>query len=440
MPWPQTRVTKSIIRCLRPLNLKKGNASTGAPRLPSLHRLSLHAYASSSIVALQPSSDPPSVSLLFSVLFGLPLALWTYKCLAMVLFQRKIIYMGYVPPGARTETLQEHGLKVKDMTCEETQIPSKNRVKLSALIMSKKSTANPDCVVIYLQGNAGNPLHRIPVFTELLASCKSLSPIVLAAAPRSYWRSTRRRPTQQGILADYQHVLRFAAKRWPDVPLVLYGHSLGGAIAVCLLASLNGKSSPASDSALTPAADSETTIDYSLIRKGKNITGPDLDESVNPAQSIRGLILENPFSSIPDMVRALYPQRWLPYRFLAPLAWDKWNALGIMQAAGPRRSTQDVIPENERSDGLHPDEAATRHGVEAVSALPGVAREMLVLVSARDEVVPREMGRALYDARPPGGSARFVVIDDALHEDAWRQKQWAKEVARYLERVSSSKD
>lgn len=70
-------------------------------------------------------SAAPSPSLLFGTLVGLPLALWAYKvserlvaleewlnlmltttdlqCMMMVFFQRKIIYMGYIPPGARTE-------------------------------------------------------------------------------------------------------------------------------------------------------------------------------------------------------------------------------------------------------------------------------------------------------------------------------------------------
>lgn len=36
------------------------------------------------------------------------------------------------------------------------------------------------------------------------------------------------------------------------------------------------------------------------------------------------------FFSIPEMVVALYPQQWLPYRYLVPLAFDKWDAVGVM--------------------------------------------------------------------------------------------------------------
>lgn len=48
-----------------------------------------------------PLSSLP-LGLMASVFVGLPTALWSYKCLMMIAFQRKIIYMGFLPPGART--------------------------------------------------------------------------------------------------------------------------------------------------------------------------------------------------------------------------------------------------------------------------------------------------------------------------------------------------
>ncbi|THH06662.1 hypothetical protein EW145_g3935 [Phellinidium pouzarii] len=396
------------------------------------------------MIALQPSPEPPSVSLLISVLIGLPLALWTYKCLVMVALQRKIIYMGYIPPGTRSEKLEGITLRSGDLSYEEIQISSANGVKLSALIMGGKNLTRPDCVMVYLQGNAGNPLHRIPVFTELLKSCKSVSPVVIAAAPRSYWSSSRRTPTQRGMITDYQHVLRFATRRWPESPLVLYGHSLGGAVAVCLLASLSGKSRPDSNAGAIQYPNSESGVysgmNANLARnsvseetRGKEDAGYNLKME----ESIRGLILENPFSSVPGMVHALYPQRWLPYRFLAPLAWDKWDALGAMRAASSPSINRDSVHNDTEDAKSAWSEANSRSRSRFETTLQRVAKDMLVVVSGRDEIVPRKMGRALYEVRPCGGSAKFVVIEDALHEDAWRQRQWVKEISRYLKRVSN---
>ncbi|OCB89499.1 hypothetical protein A7U60_g3294 [Sanghuangporus baumii] len=383
---------------------------------------------SSGILSLAPSPEAPSLSLLFSLLLGLPIALWSYKCLMMVLFQRKIIYMGYIPPGSRQEKLSDiPNLSTLQRTycLEEIRIQSSDKVKLSALVMSKKNAAEPNCVVLYLQGdfsnssnspsfdhhwttagNAGNPLHRIPVFTSLLSSTTQINPVILAPAPRSYWSSTKRTPTQGGLLADYASALRYAVKRWHGVPIVLYGHSLGGAVPVCLLASLD--------------SDLREEQDYRELRS-----------------ALRGMILENPFASIPDMVRALYPQSWLPYHYLAPLARDKWDALSAM-----RDSARVSASSSEASSSLPAGEDDSRHH----SILPKLARNMLVLVSSHDEVVPPSMGRAIFDARPAGARnardgghgedrSRLVEIDGALHEDAWRQLQWRKETGRYLEDV-----
>lgn len=95
-------------------------------------------------------------------------------------------------------------------------------------------------------------------------------------APRSYWKLTPRWPSGAGIIQDYQDVLRYALRRFPQARIVLYGHSLGGAAAICTLAQLE-----------------EPGVGTRL--------NPDFDR-------IRGLILESPFSSIPAMVPALYPQ------------------------------------------------------------------------------------------------------------------------------------
>jgi pimeloyl-ACP methyl ester carboxylesterase len=122
-------------------------------------------------------------------------------------------------------------------------------------------------------GNAGNPLHRIPVFTTLLDAIPSLA--IFAPAPRSYWTSSdAARPTQAGLTADYTAALAFAASRFPTSRLTIYGHSLGASIALCLLAS------------------------HTDVSKA--------------AAMVHGLVLENAFSNMPDMLRVLYPQRWLP--------------------------------------------------------------------------------------------------------------------------------
>lgn len=120
------------------------------------------------------------------------------------------------------------------------------------------------------------------------------------------------------------------------------------------------------------------------------------------------------------MLRVLYPQRWLPYRYLGPFVGDRWDARA----------------------------AAASH------TLPrDLARRAMVLVSERDEVVPPAMGKEIFGAlraswddqegrEDVGGSmrmqeplGRFVVVEGALHEDAWRYREWRRAIKNYLEDI-----
>jgi uncharacterized protein len=68
----------------------------------------------------------------------------------------------------------------------------------------------------------------------------------------------------------------------------------------------------------------------------------------------------------------------------------------------------------------------------------------MVLVSERDEVVPPAMGREIFEVLQASGDAqegwarevamrRLVMIEGALHEDAWRYRDWAQVMKQYFE-------
>ena len=133
-------------------------------------------------------------------------------------------------------------------------------------------------------------------------------------------------------------------------------------------------------------------------------------------------MLENGFTNIRDMIRVLYPQRWLPYRYLGPFVFDQWDA----RAA----AASDSFPRD-------------------------LARRAMVVVSDRDEIVPPAMGKEIFGAlrasgethesgeRGGGGGirlrpvGRLVVLEGALHEDAWRYREWTRAVKQYLEDLES---
>ncbi|KDQ51254.1 hypothetical protein JAAARDRAFT_199285 [Jaapia argillacea MUCL 33604] len=360
----------------------------------------------------------------------------------LFIFQRKVIYMGYAPPGARNEQLGRDTPVPKRLHCEEIQVRSEKNVIVHGLLVRQKGaeTQLPSAVIVYFQGilptppfrffkfailnqfyafegNAGNPLHRLPVFASLICPSNQLSTssppsstAVIAVAPRSYWKSTNRMPTQQSLIRDYTAVLSHTHKLFPTSPIIIYGHSLGAAIATCLLSSTT----------LTPGH-------HSLDDDGWK-------------QNLKGVVLENPFTSVPDMVKALYPQKWLPYHYMGRFVWDKWDAVGSL-----RQDYTAATPKYPAGGGNGEKEAGYR-GTVMESIIRD--RRVLVLVSEKDEVVPPEMGHQLSAAMATryfgslgreGGhgevGCRTVIIKDALHENAWTQRQWIDELTGFVERM-----
>jgi fermentation-respiration switch protein FrsA (DUF1100 family) len=124
----------------------------------------------------------------------------------------------------------------------------------------------PRAVVLYCHGNAGNVTHRRDVLTLFR---DQLNCSILVFDYRGYGRSEGK-PTEEGVLADARAARKWLAARAGvrEVDIVLVGHSLGGGVAVDLAA-----------------------------RDGA-----------------RGLVLENTFTSLPDVAFAHIPV--LPFRLL----------------------------------------------------------------------------------------------------------------------------
>ncbi|GJN87685.1 hypothetical protein Rhopal_000640-T1 [Rhodotorula paludigena] len=393
----------------------------------------------------------------------------------LVLFQRRIIYLPSVPPGTRDESLRKGertterdssfaGMRWTEvpLTSSEPSAWLRRPVKLRGIELSWRragaeadpaATVQPtpaDVVILYLQGNAGTPLLRTPLFRALLREppsprSSSDSPpeprvSLFAIAPRSFWLSTRATPTERGILADYRAALAHAyARHGPEARYVLYGHSLGGAAAVLLLEQLRHGPFAHSEEARAGKSASESRQATALSNSPTAPSGYDVrspasapsslasplsaSSSADATPRLSGIIVENPLPSIPYMVRALYPQRWLPYHYLGPFAFDKWDAVGRLARA--------------RTGG-------ERRGLRS-----------LWIRSGRDEIIPqgaedgvREMYAAWVRASEAGGAAsgrdeeptsRWVDVPGALHDTAYMKRRWRDEIRAFLRQVAQEK-
>ncbi|KAL1917469.1 uncharacterized protein VTP21DRAFT_3862 [Calcarisporiella thermophila] len=272
------------------------------------------------------------------IFVGVPLGLYFYKS--------KLIYIPWLPLGSRyMEFTKEH---TTGLNYEEVAIPSKNCTLRGLLIHpSRESLTHP--VIIYLQGNAGNMVHRMPIFRSLHKVVPDA--YILGVCYRGYGSSSGY-PSERGIKADAQSILDYAATRFNRHPLFIYGHSLGGAAAIHLA----------------------TTSRHLLA----------------------GVILENTFLSIEQMVASLYPQRWLPYKYLARyFLWNRWESERIIE---------------------------------------NVRTPILFLASEHDEVVPKEHMQILYGKAKLAENRVFVAFPKGMHENAHIQRGWGVAMREFVEK------
>jgi len=84
-------------------------------------------------------------------------------------------------------------------------------------------------VILYFHGNGGALRHRVPRFTSLTSDGTGL----VALSYRGYGGSAGS-PDEEGLFADARAAYEFAVTRYPSARLVLWGESLGTAVAVAI--------------------------------------------------------------------------------------------------------------------------------------------------------------------------------------------------------------
>ncbi|KAG0651280.1 hypothetical protein D0Z07_2119 [Hyphodiscus hymeniophilus] len=172
---------------------------------------------------------------------------------------------------------------------------------------------------------------------------------------RGYWTS-KGRPSERGIFRDAEAALGWIKSdhehhsRNRPVQVIIWGQSIGAGVA----ANLASQQDP--------------------LSKGL---------------WIRALILETPFLSIKAMLETLYPQKWLPYRYLWPFLrnhLDSSKALGLLG--------DNIIAKGAR------------------------VPKVLILEAGRDELVPRSHGDMLERRCIDVGLAvERQVVGSALHNE-----------------------
>ncbi|KAL4893296.1 Alpha/Beta hydrolase protein [Aspergillus ambiguus] len=191
--------------------------------------------------------------------------------------QNELIYPRNVPVDARTNVPQPRQFGITDY--EDLHIPTPDGESLHALFMRPASRrAGRNLTVMMFHGNAGNIGHRIPIAKVLqdVLGCN-----VLMLEYRGYGLSTGV-PDENGLKIDAQTGLDYLRQRVEtrNTKIVIYGQSIGGAVAINLVATNQDKG------------------------------------------DIHGLILENTFLSIRKLIPTVFP----PARYLARFCHQYWNS------------------------------------------------------------------------------------------------------------------
>lgn len=268
----------------------------------------------------------------------------------MVVFQNKIIFMPFLPPYARKERISDyfsHGIKWREVHVQA------EGAKISLCIADTDVDNSTTVYILYFHGNAGSIPMRLPslspVVKSLMEKAGGVGYTVVCMSYRGYWTSQNKRPSESGLAKDSAAALRWiesnnmSRRRQSRIPIILWGQSLGCGVASNLAAS--------------------------------SLTSKQLD--------LRALILETPFLSIKDMLAALYPQKWLPYRYIYPFLWNRFDTCHAIA------------------------ELAKHH-----------RPDVLILQAEKDELVPREHGEVLEKlCRDVDLPVVRRVIRNCLHTD-----------------------
>ena len=175
----------------------------------------------------------------------------------------KFRYPEDMPQGFRSP--KEYGLLYEDV-----YITTKDNVKLHAWFIKAGKNPKHFRTLIFFHGNAGNIGSRLPNLHLLI---NSLSVNILILAYRGYGHSEGK-PSEDGLKLDADATLEYLLTERDDIDkerIFVFGRSLGGAVATQL--------------------------------------------AISKPEGVNGIIVENTFTSLSDMVDALLPFL-TPFKFL----------------------------------------------------------------------------------------------------------------------------
>ncbi|MDC3321059.1 alpha/beta hydrolase [bacterium] len=205
--------------------------------------------------------------------------------------QNGLLYVPKHPQFPRQNRLNPKGYKNPSeigLKYENVHFQTEDGIKLNAWLIFSSENAKSAPTLLYFHGNAGNIGLRMPNYRELVNRCKAN---VFAVEYRGYGDS-QGEPSERGLSMDGIASWKYLMSRGDVIDtskVVIFGRSLGGAVATHLAWSLENE------------------------RKKKN------DE-----EQPRALLLENTFTSVQEMAMQLFPLLRVTTCIMDRLLENKW--------------------------------------------------------------------------------------------------------------------
>jgi len=270
--------------------------------------------------------------------------------------QEKILYLNETVPPKKTSRNPapfanpgQHGLDYR-----EVWVTTKDGVKLHCWWIPRDpaaadSTDGRQNTLVFYHANAGNMGFRLP---NLVALHNAIDVNIFILSYRGYGESEGV-PSEDGLKIDALAALDYVERERPDDRLFLFGRSLGGAVAIYAAA-----------------------------------------EREREGGAIAGVIVENTFCSISEMVGKVFPfLDWeFVKRFMLKIHW------------------------------------------RSIDLVPRIRAKMLFLASDSDEIVPHQQMLRMHAAAKSAKSKELLVIEGGMHNDGWMKggdAYWTK-IRRFI--------
>jgi alpha-beta hydrolase superfamily lysophospholipase len=235
---------------------------------------------------------------------------------------------------------------------------------------------NPNApAVLYLHGTRWSLTGQVFRLEQLRAFGFS----VLAIDYRGFGKSDGDLPSEKTVYEDAHAAWDWLVAQQPDpARRFIYGHSLGGAVAVDLAASLSRQDAP-SEIALAGTASTEPAVQPPTQRvstlKAKSKFATAYQAALRPGTPAGGLIVESSFTTLADMAREV-TYAWLPLGLLMSQKFD------------------------------------------SISKMAKVAMPVLVVHGVADRFVPSRFSQQLYDAAT--SPKTLLLVEGGSHNNSMR--------------------